>query len=114
MINHDLRKKSPHTAITRIEQLYPIRWDLLNPTFERFPNLEEVVWLQEEPDNMGAWDYLRTILESAVDGRWPLLQVSRPRASSPSEGSSAIHNRNQKVLIEMAYTMGASGNIEMN
>lgn len=114
MINHDLRKNSPHAAITRIEQLYPIRWDLLNPTFERFPNLEEVVWLQEEPDNMGAWDYLRTILESAVDDRWPLLQVSRPRASSPSEGSSAIHNRNQKVLIEMAYTMGASGNIEMN
>jgi 2-oxoglutarate dehydrogenase E1 component len=114
MVNHDLRQNSPHTAITRIEQLYPIRWDLLNPTFERFPNLEEVVWLQEEPENMGAWDYIRTILESSVDSRWPLLQVSRPRASSPSEGSSAIHNRNQKKLIERAYTMGAFGNIEMN
>ena len=114
MVEHDLRQTVSDVAIARVEQLYPIRWDLLNALLEGYPNLEEVVWAQEEPENMGAWEYMRPILESAINDRWPLHRVSRSRNSSPSEGSSAIHAMHQKALIEKVFTIGSFGTIMSN
>ncbi len=112
--NDDQWESATHAAVVRIEQLYPVAVDQLEKIVDQYPNLEEVVWLQEEPENMGAWDYVRKVLESALDDRCPLFHVSRPPSASPSEGSTAIHNLNQHNLVKMAFTMGASGNIEMN
>jgi 2-oxoglutarate dehydrogenase E1 component len=114
MATHELRKTVSDVAIVRIEQLYPIRWDLLHPVFEAYPNLQEVVWVQEEPENMGAWEYMRPILESAAQDRWPLMRVARSRNASPSEGSSALHAIHQEALIRKAYTLGESGTIQSN
>ena len=114
LMNDDERDGATHAAVVRIEQLYPVAMDQLKKIIGRYPNLEEVVWLQEEPENMGAWDYIRKVLESALSDRCPLFRVSRPPSASPSEGSTAIHNRNQHNLVKMAFAMGASGNIEMN
>ena len=114
LMNDEARENATHAAIVRIEQLYPIAEDQVRQITDRYPNLEEVAWLQEEPENMGAWDYVRKVLERALDGRCPLYLVSRPPSASPSEGSTAIHNRNQQNLVKMAFAMGASGNIEMN
>ena len=114
LMNDDERDGATHAAVVRIEQLYPVAMDQLKKIIGRYPNLEEVVWLQEEPENMGAWDYIRKVLESALGDRCPLFRVSRPPSASPSEGSTAIHNRNQHNLVKMAFAMGASGNIEMN
>ena len=114
LMHDDQWESASHAAIVRIEQLYPVAVDQLEKIIDQYPNLEEVVWLQEEPENMGAWDYMRKVLETAVEDRCPLLRVSRPPSASPSEGSTAIHNRNQRNLVKMAYTLGASGNVEMN
>jgi 2-oxoglutarate dehydrogenase E1 component len=62
-----------------------------------------VVWLQEEPENAGAWEFVHPRLRKLVGDRWPLRLISRPRRASPAEGSAAAHARNQATLIERAY-----------
>ncbi len=74
------RTEAPSVAIARVEQMYPFRPDDYREVFEGYDGLEEVVWLQEEPENMGAWEFLRPHLEALIGGRWPLRYVGRPRA----------------------------------
>jgi 2-oxoglutarate dehydrogenase E1 component len=98
----ELRAKSPEVAVVRVEQLYPFPWEDLKPVLECYPKLAEVVWLQEEPENMGAWEFVRPLLEEGFAGRWPLRYVGRARSASPAEGSMAWHVANQKTLIAEA------------
>ena len=99
----DLRPDAQEVAICRLEQLYPFPWADLKPVLEAFPELDEIVWVQEEPENMGAWTFLRPNLMDAIDGRWPLRYVGRARSASPAEGSMAWHTVNQKTLIAEAF-----------
>ncbi len=107
LVTSELRHRTPGVAICRVEQLYPFPEDDLRPRLDQFPYLEEVVWMQEEPRNMGAWEFLRLQLARLIDGRWPLLYIGRPRSSSPSEGSSAWYAVNQETLIKQAYDLKA-------
>jgi 2-oxoglutarate dehydrogenase E1 component len=75
--------------------------------FERYPALREVVWLQEEPENMGAWEFMRPLLTQLIEGRCPLAYVGRERSASPSEGSAAWHQLNQKQIVERAFDLGS-------
>ncbi len=104
LVNGPQRGAHPEVAIARVEQLYPFRSAELEPVLDGYPRLKEVVWLQEEPENMGAWEFLRPPLTEVIRGRWPLRYLGRPRSASPSEGSSARHAINQKALIEQAYS----------
>jgi 2-oxoglutarate dehydrogenase E1 component len=90
-------------AVARVEQLYSFPEAEIEAVLTRYPSLEEVVWLQEEPANMGAWEFMRWRLEELIDGRWPLRYIGRPRRASPAEGSSAWHRRNQKAITEHAF-----------
>jgi 2-oxoglutarate dehydrogenase E1 component len=103
LISSDLRAATPDVAICRVEQLYPFPWADLRPVLEGLPHLEEMVWVQEEPENMGAWQFMRPNLEDALDGRCPLRYVGRARSASASEGSMAWHTVNQKTLIAEAF-----------
>ncbi len=67
------------------------------------PTLRDVVWLQEEPENMGAWEFMRPLLEELIGDRCPLRYIGRARSASPSEGSAAWHQLNQKALVEQAF-----------
>ena len=102
---------SPHReahagiAIARLEQLYPFPADELAPILDGLPKLQEVVWLQEEPENMGAWNFLQPRLAKVIKGRWPLRYIGRPPNSSPAEGSAAWHAANQGALVEHAYDL---------
>ena len=69
---------------------------------EGYPKLEEVLWVQEEPENMGAWEFVRPPLEALVGTR-RLAVLARPRSSSPAEGSAARHAQNQEQLIVQAF-----------
>jgi 2-oxoglutarate dehydrogenase E1 component len=97
------REARPDVAIARLEQLYVFPMDEMTALIESYDRIEDVVWVQEEPENMGAWDYVRPKLEELLGGCGPLRYVGRPRASSPSEGSTAWHLVNQNALIERAY-----------
>jgi len=103
LVSSGLRATNPAVAVCRLEQLYPFPEEDLKPLLESYPNLEEVAWVQEEPRNMGAWEFLKLQLARLIDGRWPLHYIGRPRSSSPAEGSSAWHALNQELVITQAY-----------
>ncbi|HLI33732.1 MAG TPA: 2-oxoglutarate dehydrogenase E1 component [Terriglobia bacterium] len=99
------RQQTPAVAVCRVEQLYPLPEDDLKDLLAAYPALDEVVWLQEEPRNMGAWEFVRLQLARLIDGRCPLHYIGRPRSSSPAEGSSAWHALNQELIIRQAFDM---------
>ncbi|MCG3208987.1 MAG: 2-oxoglutarate dehydrogenase E1 component [Anaerolineae bacterium] len=105
LVSSEYRKDNPGVAIARIEQLYPLLPEALLPVLEGYPNLRRVVWAQEEPRNMGAWRQFKPQLQKLIAGRWPLIGVTRPRWSSPAEGSSAWHHANQKALVESVFKL---------
>ena len=105
LIGSERRAAATNVAIVRVEQLYPFPKAALGDILDTYKALEDVVWLQEEPENMGAWEFLRPLLEDLIGERAPLRYIGRTRSSSPSEGSSAWHQLNQKVLVEQAFDL---------
>ena len=103
LVSAEPRQSDRQTAICRIEQLYPVPSDAVDAVIDGYPNVEEVVWLQEEPLNMGAWEFFRPCFEELLEGRLPIRYIGRPRSASPSEGSLAWHLINQKMLVAEAY-----------
>ena len=90
-------------ALTRVEQLYPFPETAIAAEIDQYPNLEEVVWLQEEPANMGAWSFAQPCLTNLINGRFPLRYIGRPPRTSPAEGSTSWHRRNQQAITEFAF-----------
>ncbi|HUQ88386.1 MAG TPA: 2-oxoglutarate dehydrogenase E1 component, partial [Vicinamibacterales bacterium] len=103
LLTADRRKDNANVAIVRIEQVYPFPSDAIKAIIERYPNTREVCWVQEEPENMGAWEFARPLLESIVEGRHPLRYIGRSRNSSPSEGSSTWHAANQRAIVDQVF-----------
>ena len=89
-------------AIVRMEQLYPWPVHLLAAVFERYAEASEVVWLQEEPENMGAWSFVHARLHACLPERLRLRHVSRPESASPAIGSAALHQLEQADLLRRA------------
>jgi 2-oxoglutarate dehydrogenase E1 component len=101
LVTSPLREQSPHVAVCRVEQLYPLPVRDILGVIEGYPRLEEVVWVQEEPENMGAWEFVRSSLEGLAGAR-RLSVLARPRSSSPAEGSATRHAKNQEELLRTA------------
>ncbi|HEU4752230.1 MAG TPA: 2-oxoglutarate dehydrogenase E1 component, partial [Armatimonadota bacterium] len=95
--------ESDRIAALRIEELYPFPADELGRLIDTYPRLEEVVWLQEEPRNMGAWTFVAPRIRDLLRDRLPLLYIGRTRRASPSEGSHAWHVAEQERLIGAAF-----------
>jgi len=95
---HELRPQASLVAVARLEQLYPFPVEAAARLVASYPALEEVVWAQEEPQNMGAWRAIRHRLEEAVAGS-PLRYVGRPWRASPSEGYPTAHARVQDRIV---------------
>jgi 2-oxoglutarate dehydrogenase E1 component len=95
------RQEARDVAILRIEQYYPLDPQQLRDAVGLYPSKAELVWVQEEPRNMGAWTFLRDLFEGAGLGR-PVACVSRPESASPAIGSEKGHKHEQAELIEKA------------
>jgi 2-oxoglutarate dehydrogenase E1 component len=106
LLTHEKREAATHVAICRLEQLYPLSLDDLRAMLDGYANADEIVWVQEEPENMGYWDFLRPNLEAAAGGR-PVRLIARPRSASPAEGSSSRHAHHQQILIDAALSPAA-------
>lgn len=89
------------SAIVRVEQFYPFNRESLTAVMEGYKNATDIVWCQEEPENMGAWTFLRPILEEALGG--PVRYAGRDAAASPAVGSLALHKREQAALVKEAF-----------
>lgn len=105
--------RQPDVVAWRVEELYPFPAEEVARLFDYYTNLEEVVWLQEEPRNMGAWTYVAPRLRDLLSNRLPLIYVGRTRRSSPSEGSYKWHLREQARLIEAALSWVSVGKMAL-
>jgi 2-oxoglutarate dehydrogenase E1 component len=96
------RKQAEDVAIVRVEMLYPFPEDELKKVLANYPSLREVVWVQEEPLNMGAWTYMSTRLTKMLDSSNELNVIARTAQSSPATGFSDLFQSEQEYIIEEA------------
>lgn len=91
-------------AVARVEQLYPFPEGDVKRVLDGLPNLGEVVWLQEEPQNMGAWTYMESHIRAILPQGISLRYVGRPERSSPAEGFADQHEVTQRELFEETWS----------
>jgi 2-oxoglutarate dehydrogenase E1 component len=90
-------------AIIRLEQQYPFPHAAFKAEVARFPGAREVVWVQEEPQNQGAWYRLRAYLRADILDQQVLAYAGRPISASTAVGYATKHNAEQKQLVEDAF-----------
>jgi 2-oxoglutarate dehydrogenase E1 component len=93
-------------AIVRMEQLYSFPWQESRTVLARYPRLREMVWVQEEPRNMGAWWYLEHKLRELLPADAVLHYAGRPERASPAEGYPAAHAAEQARIVSEALDPG--------
>ena len=109
-IGHELRRErklrgDTNTAILFLDQLYPFPKNELRAEMARHPNAREIVWVQEEPANMGALSYVLPRIRTYFPGI-PVRSVKRSASASPATGSAKAHELEQKTLLTLAFTTG--------
>jgi 2-oxoglutarate dehydrogenase E1 component len=108
-IGHELRREREKrqetgTAVVFLDQLYPFPEKEIAAEMERHPNVRDVVWVQEEPANMGAVFFVQPRIERLL--RRPIRSVKRSASGSPSTGSAKAHTMEQQTLLTLAFTIG--------
>jgi 2-oxoglutarate decarboxylase len=97
------RAATPHVAIGRVELLYPFPSEEIGQYLGRYKNLKEIVWVQEEPRNMGARKFVLPKIRDVIPETITLQDVSRPERSSPAEGYPAAHKAEQDRIVTAAF-----------
>jgi 2-oxoglutarate dehydrogenase E1 component len=98
----ELEKAGGNVDMLRLEMLYPFPEEELQLALRRYPQLQELVWMQEEPQNMGAWTYIAPKLRGVLDPAIPLSYVGRAESAAPAEGSHSAHVAEQARIIREA------------
>ncbi len=101
MAARDKRKSA--TAIVRVEQLYPFPAEQMRSALDRYPNAKDVVWLQEEPDNMGPWAFVHARFHRVTETGPTLRLVGRVGNGSPATGSKAIHDEELVEIMDETF-----------
>lgn len=98
LLDQKEKDQANDVAIVRLEQIFPLPQKQLDKVFAKYKNASEYIWVQEEPENMGAWSFLMRKLKSLK-----LNVISRPEAASPATGSHHAHDREQRNLIMKVF-----------
>ena len=110
IVGHEARELASHVAVARIELLYPFPLESVTALVTSYSGLREIVWAQEEPQNMGAWRSIRHRLEEAA-ARCARVErveyVGRSWRASPSEGYPGLHHRDQDLIVRRALGIAA-------
>ncbi|MFM8644839.1 MAG: 2-oxoglutarate dehydrogenase E1 component, partial [Actinomycetota bacterium] len=96
-------KRGAPVAIVRVEQLYPFPEAQIGDVLARYPNAKEVLWLQEEPDNMGAWNFVEHRIWRVKERGYDLRNVTRIGSGSPATGSKAVHDQELVDLMNATF-----------
>jgi len=104
LIKYKNENKISDTAIIRLEQYYPYKSHLMKDILSSYKNAKEVVWTQEEPRNMGAWNFLAILLKNDLASGQKLYCVTKVESASPAEGSLSKFNEKQKELLSKAFS----------
>jgi len=99
-----LAARKSDIPIIRLEQFYPFPKPMLETALREHPNATEIVWVQEEPRNMGAWPFLHERLANLLGPNQTLRYVGRPVSASPATGSHHRHEEQQKAIVEAALS----------
>jgi 2-oxoglutarate dehydrogenase E1 component len=99
----ELDQMASRVAIARIEQLYPLPVAEIETVIARYPRLRQIVWLQEEPRNMGAWGYMAPRLRPLLPERVSFAYVGRPERASTAEGLADAHAAEQARIAQAAF-----------
>jgi 2-oxoglutarate dehydrogenase E1 component len=91
-------------ALVRVEELYPWPHEAVATVVDRYTGIEDVVWAQEEPKNMGAWSYVLPLLRASVGNVLPLQYIGRQERASPAEGYKTAHDVEQRRIIDTVLT----------
>ncbi|KJK22268.1 2-oxoglutarate dehydrogenase [Burkholderiaceae bacterium 16] len=103
LVNTRKERGASDTAVIRLEQLYPFPHKAVAAELKKYPNANEIVWCQDEPQNQGAWFFVQHfIMENMAEGQ-KLGYAGRPASASPAVGYYAKHNEQQKALLEAAF-----------
>lgn len=98
------KTKVQEMAIVRIEQLYPLNVERLKEILTQYQGFSECIWVQEEPANMGAWDYIRPQLRGLLGQGKEAKYMGRPRSATPAVGSHAMHKKEHAALIHALFS----------
>ena len=90
-------------AILRVEQLYPLRPEHLDAALSGYAAGTPIHWVQEEPENMGAWWYMRIHFGEQLLGRYPFSVIARGESASPATGSHKSHHNEQHKILDQAF-----------
>jgi 2-oxoglutarate dehydrogenase E1 component len=105
-VYYDLRtareKAGANVPLIRLEQFYPFPQSMLADALAQYPNATEIVWVQDEPRNMGAWPFLHERLAALIGANRTLRYVGRPISASPATGSHHRHEEQQQALVASA------------
>ena len=104
LLEHREKNEIDDVAIIRFEQLYPLRSDEVVEHLNPYPDGTDLVWVQEEPWNMGAWYFMRARLPEIIGDRLPLRCIARPESASPATGSKASHVLEQARLLDEVFS----------
>lgn len=96
-------------TVVRLEQFYPFPAEALKKIFASYPNVTEIVWTQEEPQNMGGWTFVEPRLRDITPEKVSLRYIGRAASASPATGSYAIHNLEQHQIVTDSLTINAGG-----
>ena len=96
------RREAP-VAVVRVEQLYPSPIDQLLQLLDHYPNARQLVWLQEEPENMGAWSFVEARVWRVKERGYDLRHVARIESGSPATGSKTIHDQELADLMDDSF-----------
>jgi len=96
------RRQQSDVAIVRLEQLYPFPAKQLQAVFARYPQAQDIAWVQEEPRNMGAWTFIHEYLPSLLQGKQRLRYAGRNAQASPAVGFQKVHQQEQTALLNLA------------
>jgi len=105
LLKYRRKNKITDTAIIRIEQFYPFKKENLKQIIDSYKNADSVVWVQEEPKNMGAWNFLNQKISELLSDKQSFHCTSRPEAASSAVGSARISNQLQVELIKDAFLL---------
>lgn len=100
-------KRKGDFVLVRTEQLYPLHEEKLRAIVQKYQGIRAYLWVQEEPENMGAWNFMRPRLERLLDGRAPLTYVGRRRSAATAAGSHALHELEDQMLLQMLFNEGS-------
>lgn len=104
LMGSEWRTQHPEVAIVRVEQLYPFPHEELQAIFSKYAQTQQIVWAQEEPKNMGAWEFMQYRIKKMVGIGTPVNYVGRRRSSSPAEGSKTAYQINQANIVKYVFT----------